>query len=177
MILTFLRARQGIIGVIVDEVSIAGKYTIAPGVITLDNTVFTETGSFSVAVKATGYADATVTQNILNPCYLITPEADQIYVISENQDGIKIMTVNPGVSGMKYFNVGVTPVRIHNGKETLVFVHKRDGLQLSLNTSRGDFGLIDGGGAGFNVSAGDIIKVYMVDQLTNDINFNPTIFQ
>jgi hypothetical protein len=169
--------RNAITGITVDEVSIAGKYTIAPGVITLDNTVFTETGSFSVAVKATGYADATVTQNILNPCYLITPEADQIYVISENQDGIKIMTVNPGVSGMKYFNVGVTPVRIHNGKETLVFVHKRDGLQLSLNTSRGDFGLIDGGGAGFNVSAGDIIKVYMVDQLTNDINFNPTIFQ
>jgi alpha-tubulin suppressor-like RCC1 family protein len=169
--------RNAITGITVDEVSIAGKYTIAPGVITLDNTVFTETGSFSVAVKATGYADATVTQNILNPCYLITPEADQIYVISENQDGIKIMTVNPGVSGMKYFNVGVTPVRIHNGAETLVFVHKRDGLQLSLNTSRGDFDLIDGGGAGFNVSAGDIIKVYMVDQLTNAIDFNPTIFQ
>jgi hypothetical protein len=169
--------RNAITGITVDQVSIAGKYTAAAGVITLDNTVFTETGSYIVAVEATGYADTAVTQEILNPCYLITPEADEIYAISENGDGIKTMTVQAGVTGIKYFNVGVTPVRIHNGNETLVFVHLRNEQQSSLNTSRGDFDIIQAAGAGFNVKASDMVKVYMVDQLTNDINFNPTIFQ
>ena len=115
-------------------------------------------------------------QEAQNPCYLTTPREDENYVISENQDGIKIMTVKSGVTGLKYFHADVTPVRSHNGDETLVFVHLRNGQQLSLNSTCGDFDLIDSGGAGFNVGAGDMVKIYMVDRLTNDINSTRSYF-
>ncbi len=59
----------------------------------------------------------------------------------------------------------------------MVFTHQRDGVQLSINVTRADFDLVDEAQSGFNVQAGDIVKVFIVDDLTNDIDFNPTLLQ
>ena len=87
------------------------------------------------------------------------------------------MTVKDGVSGFKYFTVGVTPVVSHDGKETVVFTHLRNGSQLGLNATRADFDQVGTAQAGFNVKAGDVVKVYLVDELTNAIDHNPVILQ
>ena len=78
---------------------------------------------------------------------------------------------------MTYFAVTVTPVTEHNGSEAVVFVHIRDGVQLNINVTKADFDVVNIAQAGFNVKAGDVIKVYIVDDLNNDINFSPTILQ
>ncbi len=109
--------------------------------------------------------------------YTITPETDTAYQNGATADGIKTMTVNTGVSGMTYFAVTVTPVTEHNGSEAVVFVHIRDGVQLNINVTKADFDVVNIAQAGFNVKAGDVIKVYIVDDLNNDINFSPTILQ
>ncbi|OPZ74265.1 MAG: hypothetical protein BWY80_00653 [Firmicutes bacterium ADurb.Bin456] len=87
------------------------------------------------------------------------------------------MTVNEGFTGFKYFTVSVTPVIPHEGKETAVFTHLRNGSQLELNATRADFDQVGTAQAGFNVKAGDVIKVFLVDQLTNAIDHNPVILQ
>jgi hypothetical protein len=112
-----------------------------------------------------------------NPIYIITPVTDTAYQNGATADGIKTMTVNTGVSGMTYFAVQVTPVKAHNGSEAVVFVHLRNGVQLELNVTKTDFDVAATAQAGFNVQAGDVVKAYIVDDLTNDVNFNPTILQ
>ena len=57
----------------------------------------------------------------------------------------------------------------------MVFVHLRGGLQSSINVTRAEFDLLDEAQAGFNVQFGDVVRVYIVDDLTNNVNFNPTI--
>jgi hypothetical protein len=59
----------------------------------------------------------------------------------------------------------------------VVFIHLRDNIQLSINATKADFDVVNFTKAGFNVQAGDIIKTYVVDDLTNDIDFNPTVLQ
>lgn len=109
--------------------------------------------------------------------YSIVPEADDAYTIGETQDGIKTMTVKSGVAGFKYFTINITPLTAHSGKETVVFAHFRNGSQLSINATRADFDVVGTAQAGFNVKPGDVIKVYIVDNLTNATDFNPTILQ
>ena len=110
--------------------------------------------------------------------YTITPVEDPVYTIDETPDGIKTMTVKSGVSGLKYFAVKVAaPVKPHDGAEAVIFVHLRDGVQLSLNVTKADFDIVDTAMAGFNVLPCDIIKAYIVDELTNGEDFNPTILQ
>jgi hypothetical protein len=108
--------------------------------------------------------------------YKVIPAADSIYT-SGTDAGITIMTVNSGVSGFKYFNVDVVSSEIHIGNECMVFIHLRNNQALSLNAVYADFDAVVRSKAGFDVQPGDVIKVYMVDDLTNDINFNPTILQ
>ncbi len=112
-----------------------------------------------------------------NPAYEISPVGDAAYTVGETADGIGTMTVNDSISGMKYFGVQVAPVIAHDGQETLVFTHFRDGTQLSLNAAKTDFDKINEAQAGFNVQPGDVVKVYMVDDLTNAVDHNPTILQ
>ncbi|MDD4237287.1 MAG: NosD domain-containing protein [Desulfotomaculaceae bacterium] len=112
-----------------------------------------------------------------NPVYTVTPEADAAYTAGTTQDGINTMTVKDGVTGFKYFAVSVTPVTSHNGNETVIFAHFRNGSQLGLNATRADFDQVEMAQAGFNVISGDVIKAYIVDDLTNAVNFNPTILQ
>lgn len=112
-----------------------------------------------------------------DPIYLVTPASDKVYTAGATADGIRTMTVNSGFSGLKYFTVGISPVIPHDGNETVVFVHQRDGAQLGLNATRADFDLVQEASAGFNVLAGDVVKVFIVDELNNATDFNPTILQ
>ncbi len=111
------------------------------------------------------------------PQYTVTPVDDAAYIIGTNPDGISIMTVNSGVSGIKYFAVQVTPVIEHEGMESVVFTHLRNNTQFSLNATKADFDTVDAAQAGFNVLPSDIVKAYIVDELTNAEDSNPTILQ
>lgn len=61
--------QDAITDITVDGSSIAGKYIVIDGVIIIDGDVFTASGDYVVVVKATGYSDATVIQNLLLPAY------------------------------------------------------------------------------------------------------------
>ncbi|TEB16966.1 The GLUG motif protein [Pelotomaculum sp. FP] len=137
-------------------------------------------GVYSFAMPA---ADVVVTAQFEDlpadsaPQYTVTPVEDvSVYEVGET-GGIKTMTVKAGVIGLKYFGAQLTPVTAHEGKEVVVFVHLRDGVQLSLNVTKADFDFVNMAQAGFNVAAGDIVKVFIVDNLTNNIDFNPTLLQ
>ncbi len=111
------------------------------------------------------------------PQYNVLPKEDSVYSIGVTADGVKTMTINPNQSGFKYFTVFVEPVVAHEGTETAVFTQLRSGVQLQLNAVAADFDLIEAAQAGFNVEDGDIIKAYIVDDLNNAADFNPTILQ
>jgi len=100
--------------------------------------------------------------------YTVSPVADSCYTNGTTADGIVAMTVNSGISGLKYFTVDVTPV---------VFVHLRNGTQLNINAASADFDSMNRATAGFNVQSGDVIKAYIVDDLTKEEDFNPTLLQ
>ncbi len=152
----------------------AGKITIAAG-------VFTEAKDYTITIKATGYTDAAITQTVLleapQPVYTVTPVEDTVYTIGETPDGIKTLTVNPGQTGLKYFAVFITPIISHEGFETAVFTHTRNNAQLQLNALVAEFDVANTAKAGFNVQPGDVIKVYIVDRLTNEKNANPVVLQ
>jgi len=114
---------------------------------------------------------------VTEPSYKVEPVEDEVYTIGETADGIKTMTVNENKTGLKYFSVSIEPVIGHEGTETVVFTHFRNGIQLGLNALVADFDLISAAKAGFNVEPGDMLKVCLVDQLTNDPNSNPKILQ
>ena len=133
-------------------------------------------GSETVTGDLTLYAKWTA-GSTESPKYTLTPVADEsVYEVGET-GGIKIMTVKTGVTGLKYFGTQITPVVEHEEAEAVVFIHLRDDIQLSLNVTKADFDLVDEAQSGFNVEAGDIVKVFIVDDLTNDIDFNPTLLQ
>ncbi|MDH7574116.1 MAG: DUF1533 domain-containing protein, partial [Clostridia bacterium] len=163
--------RAAVTEVTVNGSSIAGQYTLSEGLLTIQAEVFPAAGDYSIVVKAAGYADATVTQRMEAPAgravYVAAPLEDAAYQIGATADGIKTMTVKPGVSGLKYFAVRVTPQTPHEGREAVVFVHTRSGVQASLNATKADFDLVAEAQAGFNVQPGDVVKVYIVDDLTN----------
>lgn len=112
-----------------------------------------------------------------NPIYTVTPGTDTAYTSGQTGDGINIMTVNPGITGLKYFLVDIHPVISHYGDEVVVFTHSRNGNQLGLNATKADFDVVSTVQAGFNVLPGDVIKTFIVDNLTNSIDFNPILFQ
>ncbi len=135
-------------------------------------------------IKANDFQDATLNQQILDDSalpepskYELTPVKDDVYTTGETPDGIMTMTVNPDYSGMKYFGIQVTSVIEHEGLETIVFTHWRDGTQLTINAIRADFDIVPRAQAGFNIESGDIIKAYIVDQLSNDADCNPVPLQ
>jgi hypothetical protein len=111
------------------------------------------------------------------PQYTITPVKDEAVYETGEVGGSSAMTVKAGADGLKYFAIRVAPVVEHAGNEAVVFTHQRGGVQLSLNVTRGDFDLLNTAQAGFNVQAGDVVKVYIVDDLTNDLNHNPVLLQ
>ncbi|HEX3012352.1 MAG TPA: FG-GAP-like repeat-containing protein [Syntrophomonadaceae bacterium] len=109
--------------------------------------------------------------------YTITPATDSSYTTGTTTDGITTLTVNSGVAGFKYFTVNVALSESHSGNEVAVFVQFREGSQIAVNATRADFDQVGSAVAAFNVQPGDVIKVYVVDDLTNDEGFNPTLLQ
>lgn len=112
-----------------------------------------------------------------NATYVVSPMASEAYTIWETADGISTFTVNSGNTGLTYFGVQVTPVVGHDGLETVVFTHLRNGTQLGINATRADFDQVETSQAGFNVQPGDLVKAYIVDQLTNEADHNPSVLQ
>lgn len=109
--------------------------------------------------------------------YKTTPIADYVYKIDKTQDGISTMTVNNGISGMKYFTVQITSLKTHSGMESVVFAHLRNGAEIDLNVVKADADLVNTVQAGFNVMAGDVVKTYIMDNLSAECDSNPTILQ
>lgn len=112
-----------------------------------------------------------------SPKYTVAPVVDSFYTVGKTAGGIDRMTVNDGVSGLKYFKVTINTVIEHTGDEELVFTLLRNGAQINLNAVGADFDLVHSATAGFNILPGDEIRAYLVDNLTNDINFNPTVLE
>jgi hypothetical protein len=140
-------------------------------------------GEYIVAIKvvdADGLeASKSLTLKVNEGCgnggYIIQPEEESIYTRGYTDDGIPIITIHDGITGFKFFTVSVAPVTGHNGEELCVFVHMRDGLQIGINATAADFDTINQAKVGFNVKPGDVIRIYMVDDLTNEIGINPNI--
>jgi YVTN family beta-propeller protein len=109
--------------------------------------------------------------------YTVTPSADTVYTVGTASGGIATMTVNSGVTGFKYFTVNIGVIQSHAGDETVVFVHLRNGTQIAINAVCADFDQVSMAKTAFNVKPGDIIKVYIVDSLTNDAGSNPVLLQ
>ncbi|MDQ0917533.1 fibronectin type III domain-containing protein [Paenibacillus sp. V4I5] len=142
-------------------------------------------GVYSVTVTLTDNngSNANVGLSLLvNPAsstgkYTVTPQTDPSYTVGATADGIAVMTVNNGVSGFTYFTVNISPVEAHSGNETAVFVLIRNGVQLSINATEADFDSVNRGRAGFNVQVGDVVKSFLVDNLSNSPGFNPTLLK
>ncbi|ABI69282.1 DUF1533 domain-containing protein [Syntrophomonas wolfei] len=117
------------------------------------------------------------TLSTARPLYKLTPLEDNVYTIGTTPDGISTMTVKSGQSGLKYLAVSVAAIVPNVGNECIVFTHLRKGTELQLNAIVADFDVANTAQAGFNVQPGDVIKVYIVDRLSNDINVNPVVLQ
>ncbi|MFW5647538.1 MAG: hypothetical protein ACOCG5_00490 [Candidatus Alkaliphilus sp. MAG34] len=113
------------------------------------------------------------------PLYKINPVDDEAYTIGETSEGISKMTVKENTTGFKHFSVSIEPVVSHNGYETAVFTHLRDGAQLAISAIKADFDLagVDFAQASFNVEPGDVVKAYLVDELNNSEDHNPVVLQ
>lgn len=109
------------------------------------------------------------------PLYQLNPITSQLYNSGITLDGVKMMTLKNGVTGNAEFTVEVKPIKEHIGEETIVFVHLRNGIQIGLNQVRDDFDQTFNAKTAFIVKAGDIIKVYMVDNLNTRLDLNPLV--
>jgi hypothetical protein len=153
------------------------KYTTDSGA---TYTEITATGGvYSFALPAADVVVTALFEDLATaPQYTVTPEANEpVYEAGTTAGGISTMTVKTGVSGLQYFSVQIVPVNAHEGLESVVFVHLRNEVQQSRNATRTDFDTVQTARAGFNVQAGDVIEVYIVDELTNALDHNPTILQ
>jgi hypothetical protein len=139
-------------------------------------------GTYNVTITATDENSVTVSESytlvVHEGCggaYLIVSDGDSAYTGSYTDDGIPTLTVNDGVSGFTYFGVDISAVTGHDGKEVCLFVQKRDGEQIGLSFNRADYDTVSYAGAAFNVQAGDVLEVYIVDSLSNDSGSAPTV--
>ncbi len=106
---------------------------------------------------------------------IIKDEGDNDFVSGFTSEGILNLTANSNVSGFQNIEVRLASLAPHNGEETVVFVHFRDGVQLQINSTRADFDQVNTAQAGFNLAAGDVIKICVVDELNNAYDHNPVI--
>ena len=78
---------------------------------------------------------------------------------------------------MEVFCVSVEPLEFAKSKATVIFAHLRDGFQLGLSVLKAGFATVETVQAGFDIKGGDVIKVYIVDDLNNAADHNPIILQ
>lgn len=143
-----------------------------------------EKGTFSIDVTTYdgkgGSAEKTYSLTVSPPSatgkYELVPEDDGAYTVSTSE-GFTLLTINSGVTGFRYFNVSIQPIIANDGQETVIFVLERGGVQVDFSFVKADFDAVSNAGAGFNVKPGDIIKVYIVDGLSNNAGKNPVLLQ
>lgn len=111
--------------------------------------------------------------------FAVKPVEDAaVYTTGTNVNGVQTMTVKQGVAGFRTFAAQVTSEEAHYGKETVVFKQLRGGVQIGLAAVRADFDLSDmEAQASFNVATGDVIEVFVVDELTNNPAKLPILLQ
>lgn len=99
------------------------------------------------------------------------------YTKEETESGITL-TLKQNVTGFKHFEATVKTVIGALGQLEVVFTHLRNNVQQSLNSIQADFNAEKiNSKTGFNTESGDVIKIYMVDELTNEIDRNPIILR
>lgn len=115
----------------------------------------------------------------LTGIFTVSPNIESYHTIGVTADGINTITVNSGITGVRNFTVVVNPVtaNLHPGDEKAVFVLLRNGLQVNLNTVTADFDAVNTAAASFNVEPGDVVKVYLVDDLYTVNDFVSTLLQ
>ncbi len=121
--------------------------------------------------------DKTAQERSEKPKYTLKLKEDPPYIMEATDDDIQTLTVNPKQTGLKHLIISIEPIIEHEGKETVVFTQYRDGVQIQLHTVVADFDLVKTAEMGFEVEDGDIIKIYIVDELENTYISNPIIFQ
>ena len=163
--------------------TLPGDFTLnADGTIT-GTPAIADTGTYPVEVTVTDAALVTATKTYTlkinegcgNGGYTIVSDGDSAYTGSYNDDGIPTLTVNNGVSGFTYFRMNISTVTGHAGNEVCLLVQMRNGVQIGFSFVEADFDTVSTAGAAFNVMAGDIIKVYIVDSQPNDETANPNV--
>ena len=143
----------------------------------------TEAGSFEVVLTATDSLGTKAQKTILlyinkrcgNGGYRITPDDNPAYTWAYGDGGLPTMTIGSGTTGFQYLTVSIQKEKGHEGREVLLFVHMRNGVQIGINATLADFDSLTTGCAAFNVKPGDRIMVYIVDMISNDPNSNPVI--
>ncbi len=132
-------------------------------------------GSYPLTITVTDSANETVQASMTlkvmkgngNGAYLITPDSDAAYIAGLTNDGLPTMTVKSGVRGFTYFTVNIEAVAGHSGMETAVFVQIRGGQQINFSFTRADLDTAGIAVVGFNVKPGDVIAMYVVDNVDN----------
>ena len=110
-----------------------------------------------------------------NGAYVLESDGDSAYTGSYTDGGLLQMTVNSGQTGFTYFSVKISVDAGHTGNEVCVFVHIRKGVQISMNATMADFDTVNSAYAAFNVKAGDVVEVYIVDVLSNAADTTPAV--
>jgi hypothetical protein len=125
------------------------------------------------------YKDLTLTvaaQTLVGK-YTVTPDRDSAYTVSHTPEGSAVMTMGSAASGFRFFTVTVAPVITNEGEEVAVFTLTRKGEQIGFSAVQADFDISSTATVGFNVQHGDIVKVYIVDELSNSPGSNPVLLQ
>jgi hypothetical protein len=155
---------------------------LAPGVYTITIVAKPEKGSIDyIDSDVSAAVTYTVDEQIPEPGtpkYELKPAGDDaICTVEKTDEGVLVFTVKQGITGFKHFGVEVKSIVEHIGEETVVFTHLSNNKQQGLNAIKADFdmGGIKGAKSGFNIEENDVIKVYIVDDLTNDLGRNPVV--
>lgn len=126
------------------------------------------------ALSATQCFPLTIREGCGNGAYIIDTDGDDAYTGGYTDDGIPVLTVNSGYKGFTYFTVEIEAVTGHSGSETAIFVQIRNGQEINFSFVRNDFDTAGIVQAAFNVRPGDVVKVYILDSLSNTCS-NPCI--
>lgn len=122
--------------------------------------------------------------------YIIDKRQDKEFLyeldVSESDDYMKeeteskiALTLKQGATGFKYFRATVKAITKEKLDQLeIVFIHSRNNIQQDLNAIQVDPDAKKiNAKAGFNIKPGDVIKIYMVDELTNETDRNPIILR
>lgn len=102
--------------------------------------------------------------------YIAKPQETLGLTVGFTNESTTKFTVDSGKTGLVYAPVVFDSVLGHSGQEVAVFIHYRNNVQIGMNYIKVD---LDDGmtiGAAFNVQSGDVIKVFVYDQLDSSLD-------